>query len=83
MILFLFSFLSSSAWVKIKLKLPHFHVSDTCVELVQSRWRRNNDHGALPWPRTIYAEIMKLGAFFTQEKLIMLGIEPTYTMLNL
>ena len=26
---FLF-FLSSGGWVKIKLKLPHFHVSDTC-----------------------------------------------------
>ena len=27
---FCFSFSSSGGWVKIKLKLPHFHVSDTC-----------------------------------------------------
>ena len=24
---------SSGGWVKIKLKLPHFHVSDTCVSI--------------------------------------------------
>ena len=27
---FCFFFKSSGGWVKIKLKLPHFHVSDTC-----------------------------------------------------
>ena len=27
---FFFFFQSSGGWVKIKLKLPHFHVSDTC-----------------------------------------------------
>ena len=25
--------LTSGGWVKIKLKLPHFHVSDTCVPI--------------------------------------------------
>ena len=26
-------FLSSGGWIKIKLKLPHFHVSDTSVSI--------------------------------------------------
>ena len=30
--LFVF-FISSGGWVKIKLKLPHLHVSDTCVSI--------------------------------------------------
>ena len=30
---FFFFFKSSGGWVKIKLKLPHFHASDTCVSI--------------------------------------------------
>ena len=35
MVLFCFVlfFKSSGGWVKIKLKFPHFHVSDTCVSI--------------------------------------------------
>ena len=30
---FSFSFFSSGGWVEIKLELPHFYVSDTCVSI--------------------------------------------------
>ena len=37
MVGFLCFFLKSSGgWVKIKLKLPHFHVSDTCFDLTHA-----------------------------------------------
>ena len=37
-ILFYFLYISSGGWVKVKLKLPHFHVSDTfsCFDLTHA-----------------------------------------------